>query len=357
MNRIKYEGRTIIEIAQARGSLAKTKSGAWKYLLSNLPKPQKKQNSSKYHWDAYREACRTRTGDGRAKILGYSLDDPNTPGRIMAEAREMNRKWDDDCYLKIIRDSYGAIIRSYTRYIVGAKKNERPSDELAHLSDAWALINEAAKNGIIDDNYDTIDFDKKGRADGSALHHELYDMAKNAAIICIRRTEGTRYGVKTTSKSYILIERKNRKIIATEIKIPVAKYVKMAILHFGDIIAVAQGKKKITLVNATHQVHHGYKAVRRADDGMLVSVWDGSPWEIGKTRIEAARGNHNGGLYYYRDINAMLQAARENAIFGEGKNHRRLVVLEVEATGAHIQYGDKFSATRITPIRQIASIV
>lgn len=351
---IKYAGKTIIQIAQARGSAAKTKSGAWKYLLATLPRPtwQTQVNSKKYAWDAYRERCRTRTGDGRAKILGYDLNDPNTPGRIREEAWDMNRKWDADCRINVLRNNYGEIVQR-EKYPV----NTRPAPELGQWADAWALINEAAKNSIIADDYDTIDFDKKGRADGSALHHELYDMAKNAAIVCIRRTEGTRYGVKTLSKTYVLIERKNRKITATETKIPVAKYAKMDILHFGDIIAVARGKKKITLLNATHQVRRGYKAVRRADDGTLVSVWDGSPWEIGKTRIEAARDDHHSGLYYYQDINAMLEAAKTNSIFAESMQHSRLVILEVEASGVHIQYGKKLAATRITPIREVAMTI
>lgn len=349
----KYAGKTIIEIAQKRGSAAKTKSGAWKYLLANLPKPTRHTNSSKYNWDAYREARRARTGDGRAKILGYNLNDPNTPGNIRAEAWEMNRKWDDDCRILIERNNYGEI----TKKSGWAKINSRPAPEIAGWHAAWELINEAAKKKFIDNDYDTIEFDKKGRAEGDALHHELYDFAKNATIICIRRTEGNRYGIRTLSKTYMLIERKNRKITAAEIKIPIAKYAKMEILHFGDIIAVAQGKKKITLLNATHQVHHGYKAVRRAEDGTLVSVWDGSPWEIGKTRIEAARDAHNSGLYYYQDINAMLEAAKSNSIFGESIQHNRLVILEVEASGVHIQYGHKLAATRITPIREIAMTI
>lgn len=350
---IKYAGKTIIQIAQERGSAAKTKSGAWKYLMAHLPKPIKTRNSSKYHWDIWRENKMNRRADGRAKILGYDLNDPNTPGNILEEAWEMNRKWDADCRINISRNKYGAICRQET----WDKIHSRPSPELASWDSAWGMINEAVKKNIIPKDYDSIEFDKKGRADGEALHHELYDFAKNAAIICIRRTEGTRYGVKTLSKTYMLIERKNRKITATEIKIPVAKYAKMEILHFGDVIAVARGKKKNTLRYATGEVHRGYKVVRRAEDGTLVSVWDGSRWEIGKTRTEKASANHKGGLYYYQDINAMLEAAKTNSIFGESIQHNRLVILEVKASGVHIQYGAKLAATRITPIREIAMTI
>lgn len=350
---MKYANQTIIQIAQERGSAAKTKSGAWKYLLNNLPKPTRKTNSSKYNWDVYREAQRTRTGDGRAKILGYDLNDPNTPGRICEEAWEMNRKWDADCRISIERGDYGQIIRRDG----WQKTHPKPIPEIAQWFDAWELIHAAENKNIIPESYDTIDFDRKGSADGSALHHELYDMCKNAVIICIRRTEGTRYGVKTLSKTYMLIERKNRKITATETKITVAKFAKMDIVHFGDIISVARGEKTIKLIVEKAPPRHGFKAVRVDENGNFVSVWDGSPWEIGKTRIEKARHDHNGGLYYYSDLQSMIEAAKTNSIFAEHMQHNRLAVLEVEASGNHISYGAKLAATRITPLRQIASII
>ena len=256
--------------------------------------------------------------------------------------------------IKITRDNYGSIRNQSTIY---GNHGDITSPELDGFRAAMALINAAEKKAVIPAAYDDIAFDRKKRADGTALHHELFDFSRNASIICIRRTEGTRYGVKTLSKTYVLIESYRRKITAREISIPVAKYAKMSILHYGDIIAIAQGKKKIKLLSAIHQVRRGYKAVRVADDGTLVSVWDGSPWVLGKTRVEAARDEHDSGLYYYQSLHAMLAAVAENDIFGAGKPHNRLAILEVEATGVHVCYGHKYAATRITPIRQIASTI
>ena len=77
----------------------------------------------------------------------------------------------------------------------------------------YAIINPPAEHPSLDlakqtcpAAYDTISFDRKGRADGSALHHEYYDLTADAGIICIRRTEGSKYGVKTLSKKYYLLE-------------------------------------------------------------------------------------------------------------------------------------------------------
>lgn len=352
---MKYYGSTIIGLAQKRGSAAKTKAGAWKYLLAHLQKKPfyLRRRSTKYEWDCWREERRNRTGDGRALVLGHALNDPGTPGRIMDEAWAMNHQWDVDCCHSVSRDKYGEV---WTVFDPGARRS-RPEPEISQVRDAWSLINLAQEKGIIPAEYDTIEFDRKGRADGDALHHELFDFSKNAAIICLRRTEGSRYGVRTISKTYMLVESYRRKITAREITIPVAKYAKMGILHYGDIIAIAQGKKQVKLINATNKIRHGYKAVRVTDDGKYVSVWDGSEWKIGETRIEKAQQDHNGGLYYYQSLPAMLQDARESSIFAEDMQHHRLAVLEVEATGTHISYGNKFAATRITPTRQIMSIV
>jgi hypothetical protein len=382
--------KTIIEIAQERGSAAKTRAGAWKYLLANLGEPHPglldterpdghAGYGSRYRWyygggarwtyrmpgsaiadRDYREARMERRADGRALILGYSLDDPNTPGRILEEAWEMNRRWDADCRIAIQRDAYGAILRN-----TAAEPANRPRPDNAGWCAAWELIGQAVKQEAIPSIHDSIEFDRKGRADGLALHHDLYDFRPDAAIVCIRRTEGTRYGVKTYSKSYRLIERVDGKITAREISIPVAKYAKMPILHYGDIIAIARGEKKITMTTPgqlrrqeqLRTVHRGYKAVAISSEGRYVSVWDGSPWDLGQARAETARDGHDGGLYYYRDYDAMVQAAQTNSIFGAGREHHRLAVLEVEATGIHVSYGAKLAASKITPRRQIASII
>ena len=74
METSKYTGKTIIAIARERGSAAKTRAGAWKYLLANLPKPQRRSNSAPWVWASYRETRMERRADGRA----YSL---SAPGR------------------------------------------------------------------------------------------------------------------------------------------------------------------------------------------------------------------------------------------------------------------------------------
>jgi len=218
---MKYTNTTIMEIAHSRGSVAKTKTGAWKYLLARLPKPAEKQLSKKRQHQQWLDDRRDRTGDGRAKILGYDLDDPHTPGRILNLAWEDHRRWLADCALSVHKDGYGMLSIGSSMEITA-----RPRPELAGYRAAINLISSAATQGAIPQAYDTIDFDWKGRSAGEALHHELYDFVRDAALICIRRTSGSKYGVKTLSKTYKLILRADSKILVVPLSAPVAKFAK-----------------------------------------------------------------------------------------------------------------------------------
>jgi hypothetical protein len=73
---------------------------------------------------------------------------------------------------------------------------------------AQIYIKIAVNNGIIEAEFDTIEFDRKGRASGSAHHLELYDFDLKAktVLVCSRRTEGNKYGVRTVSKTYYVID-------------------------------------------------------------------------------------------------------------------------------------------------------
>jgi hypothetical protein len=137
-------------------------------------------------------------------------------------------------------------------------------------------------------------------------------------------------------------------------------------LPWGSIVHAAQGnmdviknirKERIEAEKAKEsEITTGYKLLKTGDDGTLQSVWDNSSWTIGTPRVEKVKQGHTSGLYYYRDLTQCLDAAHRNEVFGYDRNHRRLVVVEVEATGKQIayQYG-KYAASTITPLRVIAS--
>lgn len=200
---------------------------------------------------------------------------------------------------------------------------------------------------------------ERGHRIGEARHHEVYDVNPEGtrALVCVRGVEGTKYGVRTVSKEYFVIARHGRgvRVLAAN-KAVAAKAAKVAGAALGKAIEIALGKAKLS-VKAT-EIRTGYKLLERTEAG-FVSVWDGSEWEIGKARIEAASDDHTGGFYYYASFEEALLAARANDVFGPARDHGRLAVVEVEASGRHYchraAFGVKLCATKVRPVREVAS--
>jgi|CXWL01.1.fsa_nt_gi hypothetical protein len=346
---MKYTGKTIIQIAQERGSAAKTRAGAWKYLLAHLPGPARPSCSAAYNHNMWIDYRWNRRADGRARVLGYDLADPNTPGRVAERQAEAERLIEQDRAHEVRRDSYGSLS------LLPAPRTESPRPEIALFRAAIQIVEAAAAIGAIERSYDSLSWDHRGRADGEALHHDLYDAGPNSAVVCLRKTIGSKYGVSTASKSYWLIERSPEgEIAARALTSPIAKYAKLN-QPLGSVIAHLRGEQILSLAPPAVR---GYKAVAVDEAGNLCSVWDGSSWPVGCPRVERVREEHEGGYYYYRSLDQLMAAANANEIFGTARAHRRLVLVEVEAAGRQIEYGHgKYAATRLTILGQIGSLL
>ena len=251
-----------------------------------------------------------------------------------------------------------------------SKINERTQyGELIHndataplIAAARALI--AAAGGKLPTSYDDMEWGtcgrERGRLIGWARHREIYDVTPdgNRALICVREVEGTKYGVRTTNKEYYVVARHGRGVrVIPANKAVAAKAAKVATAP-GEAIAVTLGKAKLAVPTA--KVRQGYKLLVRTDaPGVYRSAWDRTEWAIGQARIEAATGNHSGGYYYYATLDEALAAAASNDVFGQARDHHRLAVVEVEASGRHYHLGgavaEKLCATKIRPIREVAS--
>lgn len=236
-------------------------------------------------------------------------------------------------------------------------------DDRAGFLSAMSLVAQASKSGKIPAEFDDMEWGRSGRERGhkigEARYHEIYDFTASAVLVCARSVEGTKYGQKTTLKEYFLISRKGRGVTVSEAsKALAAKAAKASGALLGAAIAVIQGKAVYTA--PANKGRGGYKLVERSESG-LVSVWDGSDWSIGKTRVEAATEDHRGGFYYYASLDEALSAASVNETFGDAHQHRRLVVVEVEASGRHFKHGGahgtKLCASRIKPVREVAMTV
>lgn len=272
----------------------------------------------------------------------------------------------------ITRNSYGEIVTVSARHewdgaasIITWPADSTPAP--ATYAAAWKLIASAAKKGLIARAYDSITWDRKRRAEGYAVHHELYDFARGTAMVCVRETEGSKYGVRTIEKNYWLITSTGGKLAATLApKSKVAKLAKSG-LPWGGVIGAITGKKpaKIKTSATPKPPRIGYKIIA-IDDGQPVSVYDGSPWPLGKTRVEAARPDHGGGLYHYRTMADAMTALKNNEVFAEAwQAGKRLAIAKIQAMGREISYGnyysscraEKLAASKIKPLAIVASII
>jgi hypothetical protein len=248
---------------------------------------------------------------------------------------------------QVQRDSYGALF--------GPRGADSP------LTAADTLIAAAVKARKLPPAFDSLSWDRKGRADGEALHHEVYDVnpAGTRALVCLRTAEGSKYGVRTTDKRYVVVARHGAGVRVLDAnKAVAAKAAKAAGTLLGIAIDTALGKCKLTIKSTAPRT--GYKLLRRTATG-FASVFDGSAWEIGKARVEAATDDHTGGYYYYATLDECLAAAAAAEAFAPDLHaeHPRLAVVEVQASGRHYAHrgvhGTKLCATRVTPVREIAS--
>lgn len=249
----------------------------------------------------------------------------------------------------LIRNEYGELVVS------PATTTE---DRAAYLA-AYALVPQAAKAGKLPAAFDDMEWGRsgkeRGKRIGEARYHEVYDFTASAVLVCVRSVEGTRYGQKTTDKTYFLVSKAGRGVkVAEASKAVAAKAAKAAGNTLGLAVAVAQGKRPAPAPKCMTP-RTGYKIVRREGDG-FVSVWDESDWSLGKTRIEAATHDHNGGFYFYASLEEAIDQAVERKTFGEAREYHDLSILECQVAGR--EFGDtKRCATKIKPVREVFAVL
>ncbi|MDN0082393.1 hypothetical protein QU487_06450 [Crenobacter sp. SG2305] len=230
----------------------------------------------------------------------------------------------------------------------------------AILSQAKALASQAAAKRKIPTAHDGMQWERinsriGNKKIGSALHHEIYDLSADGrhVLLCCRSVEGSKYGIKTTSKQYFILHKHGTGVRVEEAnKNIAAKAAKQAGDGIGLALDILAGKAKLT---SNAEIRKGFKIVTRDDMGNLVSVWDGSAWPIGKRRGEKATDTHDGGFYYYRTVEQAIEAARCKGVFQPAMHEQLLVLLEVEASGTEYSLSDgKLCTTYLKPLAVVA---
>lgn len=277
-----------------------------------------------------------------------------TDGRLMTRtvglALRPDEEWREHCaqqarlHQRLVRDGYG------TLRLQTATAAERPEVEL--YAACRVLLNEAVSADLLPEAYDTITWEHKGRADGNAVHHEIYDIADGpACIVCVRKTEGTRYGVRTISKRYHLVTPAG----VTETHEPVAKLAKSGLAPLGSIVRRCAGDRDACRLDTTVTLPYVvYKTLAVTPKG-LCSIFSGEPYRLGTIRREAARENHRGGTYSYGTI---AEATRAEVPDSSVLRDAPRVVVRCDAGGSRVQYdGGKIAWGHLRPVEIVASVI
>lgn len=226
---------------------------------------------------------------------------------------------------------------------------------------ALEIVALAQKKGLIDYPYDNTEWSKnRGKYLGDMLNTDIYDVAPGQALVQYRYLTMHRYGT-SVQKEYFLVTRKAGKITVTDMEDAKPRIMKLAKsnLPLGSVIGAITGKKvvKILVKSAIKKV--GFKAMIKKG-GKLTSVWDGTIWEMNKTKTQLATPNHQGGYYCYRNLNDCIVAAQSADIFGQAREHNNLVLVQVETSGRtythNAVYGVKICTTNMTIKKVIGKV-
>lgn len=258
----------------------------------------------------------------------------------------------------LYRDGYGCLCADLGHRWVNGVQLRSSEQDVALLRAAHGLAGLAAKLGLIEPDYDGLEWDRKRRASGSARHHEVYDLTTkrgriHQVLLCVRETQGNgKYGVSTTSKDYVILTRCAKAVeIQTANKAIAAKAAKQAGTELGKALEILQGRA--AFVPNRLDLSTVYKRVAVAEDGRYLSIFDGqTAYRLGEEIREAARQDHNGGIYCYPTAEAARAWEAPSTWPGAKLPH---VVLRCSAGGSYCRYDNgKISVSRLTPLEVVA---
>jgi ASC-1-like (ASCH) protein len=245
--------------------------------------------------------------------------------------------------MNIERGEYGEIIRGT------GKTYDR----------AMNIYKMAVQKGLIESGFDDTEYSRsKGKRIGHMLNIDYYDIAPGALLVQYRYIHMHKYGMDIR-KEYFLVRRQHGKITVENRIKDKPRIMKLAKsdLPAGGVISAITGKKTAKIKVPPVIKYIGFKALIRNEGGELCSVWDGSQWELNKTRVEAATPDHDGGFYCYKNLKDCLNAAQKADIFGNAREHNNLVIVEVETSGKRYGHestcGMKICTSRMKVIKII----
>ena len=180
-----------------------------------------------------------------------------------------------------------------------------------------------------------------------------------ALVVQARRFwKNLRKGHTRSGKDYYLVVRFGRKFTAQEVeKATCAKRAKNT-TELGQLAKHYLGTATVPCKKPSNPVTAAYKVLAKTDDGRLASAFDGSEYKVGVWRSEAAKPDHGGGFYYYRDDSLAIDATTRGGTFHDSVAAGKVLVLcEVEIKGRQIEYGDgKWAASQLRVVAELTPV-
>lgn len=224
---------------------------------------------------------------------------------------------------------------------------------------ALQLLNQAIASDKLDDEYNNIKFDRRGRPIGQCLNYDCYDFHGCAVLVQRRETTCTKYG-SCPQKDYFIVRKCGRGVtVKPADKARVVKLSRQA-TQLGQVIDTLEGRAKKPLKQgapfSNKQIAYKIVEVR---DGSHFSVYDEDvEWALGKARIEAATHDHTGGFYVFPTIESAKTALAKNVVFADSwQAGKDLVLVECEIAGRREHHDNgKLCVTFCRPLRVIESL-
>jgi len=237
--------------------------------------------------------------------------------------------------------------------------------QFAAWRDAHDMLRRAIDFGLLDEAGIEDTGSSRRRSRWQAVNHDIYGYTHDGKLIVVQQRESESDGRYTNVKiryfvtdgeTAIEIVNGRKQIIKRAAKSDPAPDSPLRALRDNLPLTWQEmiDETPVKLAGPKIEFFTGYKLLEMVEDGSLRSLWNADYYYIlGRTKRQAARGNHRGGLYYYRTPDEC-----KNLIDGNwGRTINTFAVVRCDVGGNTIEYeSGKRASTYLRPVEVIETI-
>jgi len=207
-------------------------------------------------------------------------------------------------------------------------------------------------------------FQRFSKKEYECMNHDVYDVVlvrgKVRAVVVQARWfwKNLRKSRSSLKKSYYLVSIMRKKVSVIELENATCAKRAKNTSKLGQLAGHYLGTGTVRCVTPGPSVCRAYKVLAKTVDGRLVSVHDGSEYQLDTWRCEPALPDHGGGFYFYWNEELAVQATQRGATFHRSvTDGKSLVLCEAEIGGKTVTYSTgKIAASRLRVVRELHAI-